>query len=198
MAAMIKNILITVFLIFVAAAVTTPAQFNPEKSVSAAQDQFFDIKKRSVELERMKREANKISEPRDASLKFPEIKEDFEEMQRLNDKVVELSEASSQINNGDVLKLVSEIHHRAERLKSNLFLADPKTKKEKESKLQGSDKPQDTKALIRALDKSINTFVHSPIFQNINIVNLSDSLQAQKDLESVIRISSEIKTQIKE
>ena len=47
------------------------------------------------------------------------------------------------------------------------------------------------------MDKSINSFVHSSLFQNVNLVNSQDSLKAQNDLETVIKISSSIKEKAK-
>ena len=48
------------------------------------------------------------------------------------------------------------------------------------------------------MDKSVNSFVHSSMFQNINLVNSDDSLKAQKDLETVIKTSFAIKEKVKE
>jgi hypothetical protein len=52
--------------------------------------------------------------------------------------------------------------------------------------------------LLADLDKSVVRFVHNSIFQNLNIVNVSDSLKAQKDLEKVITLSHTIKSQTKD
>lgn len=189
---MIKKLLMAIFLLTVNAAAVF-AQINPEQSIKNARDQFSDIKNRSIELERMKREANKRPVSRDFTPKFPQIKEDFEQIQKINGGVLRLTAVKTPVNYDAVLKLVSEINHRAVRLKSNLFPAEPKQKKEAQNKQQTVNETENIKTLVEALDKSINSFVHSSIFQNLNLVNSADSLKAQKDLETVIKVSFAIK-----
>ncbi len=193
---MMKKFLSTVFLLgaFVAA---TPAQSKADQTIANARDKFFDIKNRSIDMERTKREANKRTVSESFTLKFPEIKEDFERIQKINDDLLRLTVAETPANYPTVLKFVSEINRRAVRLRSNLFPAEPERKKEAKNKQPMSDESPDVKTLLAALDESINSFVHSSLFQNKNIVNTADSLKAQKDLETVINISSAVKSQIK-
>ncbi len=160
---------------------------------SKTRDQFSDVKNRSVEMERVKRQANKRTASDNSTAKFPEIKEDFEQIQKINSDVLQITHVKMPINYVAVLRSVSEINNRAVRLKSNLFASEPKSKKEAKNKQSSDFEMQDIKLLLNALDKSINDFVHSSIFQNINLVNSTDSLAAQNDLESVIKISSSIK-----
>lgn len=176
--------------VFVAAA---QAQSNPEQAILNARDEFTNIKNRSIELERVKRDAAKRPVTSDATLKFPEIKEDFEEVQKINGDIVKLSRKTP-INNAVIFKLVAEINHRAARLKSNLF---PAAAKSKNNKQQTAVESPNVKTLLNDLDKSIDSFVHSSIFQNLNLVVTADSLKAQKDLENVIKISGAIKAKTK-
>lgn len=188
---MIKKILFVIFL-FTVFTITTPSQSTPEQAVLNARDQFFDIKKRSIELERMKREADKRPISENFKLKFPEIKEDFEQIQKLNNEILQLTAVKTPINYSSVFKFVSEIKRRAMRLKSNLFSVEPTDDKEAKNKRQIIE-TQDIKALLDILDKSINSFVHSSLFQNLNLVNPKELLSAQKDLETAIETSSAIK-----
>jgi hypothetical protein len=187
-----KQFVSGLFLIAVFAAITL-AQSTVEQSVKNARDQFSDVKNRSVEMERVKRQANKRTASDNSTAKFPEIKEDFEQIQKINSDVLQITHVKMPINYVAVLRSVSEINNRAVRLKSNLFASEPKSKKEAKNKQSSDFEMQDIKLLLNALDKSINDFVHSSIFQNINLVNSTDSLAAQNDLESVIKISSSIK-----
>lgn len=193
---MIKKILLAIFLIVVSIDATT-AQATPEQAISNARDQFFDKKNRSNELERMKRETYKRPVNNDFTPKFPEIKEDFEQIQKINADLFKLISVKTPLNYAVVLKFVSEINRRAIRLKSNLFSAEPKPKKEAKNKPQTVAEPQDIKTLVVDLDKSINSFVHSSIFQNVKLVNSEDSLKAQKDLETVINVSNAFKVKTK-
>jgi hypothetical protein len=191
-AKMIKKLLLAIFLFAVSAA-ATPAQINPEKAILNAREQFFDIKNRSIELERMKRDSHKRPVSRDVTRKFPAIKEDFEQIQKINSDVFKLTSVKTPIDYAVVLKFVSEINRRAIRLKSNLFSAETKMK----SKQEIVAEPQDIKTLLVDLDKCINSFVHSSIFQNVKLVNSEDSRKAQKDLETVINVSNAIKVKTK-
>ncbi|HEY0657210.1 MAG TPA: hypothetical protein VGD05_01990, partial [Pyrinomonadaceae bacterium] len=83
------------------------------------------------------------------------------------------------------------------RLKSNLFSAETEQERETKNKQQIAAEPQDIKTLLEDLDKSINSFAHNSIFQNIILVNSQDSLKAQNDLETVIKLSSSIKEKAK-
>ncbi len=193
---MIKKFLLAIFLLGFSAAVI-PAQVNPEQAVLNAREQFSDIKKRSMELERIKRESGKRTVSDNLTQKFPAIKEDFEQIQKINSDVLKIKAAKTSLNYSEVLKSVSEIKRRAVRLKSNLFPSEPEENNEPKNKSQAIPETEDIKILLGALDKSIFSFVHSSIFQNIKLVNSDDSLKAQKDLENVIKISSLIKDKIK-
>ena len=175
-------------LLILGAAVSASAQSSIEQGIIKTREQISDIKNRSLEMERVKRESYKRPTT-DSTVKFPEIKEDFEKIQKINSDVLQPIFAKSPANFAALLKAVTEINHRAVRLNANLFSAD--AEKDKENKKSAAS--ADLKVLIGKLDKNINFFVHSPIFQNLQIVNPNDSLQAQKDLETVIKISHLIK-----
>jgi hypothetical protein len=172
---------------------STSAQSNPEQAILSARDEFFNIKSRSIELERTKRDASKRPLDKDSPGKFPEIKEDFEQIQKLNNSVLQLNSAEAPLNYQVVLKFVSEINRRAVRLRLNLFSAESKAK----NKQHTAAASQDIKTLLADLDKFINKFAHSSIFQNTKLVNSEDSLKAQKDLETVIAVSNSIKAKTK-
>lgn len=193
---MMKNLLLTIFLLGACVAVT-PAQSKADQTIANARDEFFDIKNRSIDMERMKREAYKLKFSENFTLKFPEIKEDFEQIQKINDELFKLTAAKSPLNHSAVSKFVSEISRRAARLRSNLFPTESEQKKEAKNKQPIIAEQQNVKTLLAALDKSINSFVHSSIFQNINLVNSTDSLKAQNDLETIINVSSQIKAKMK-
>lgn len=196
---MINKLLLTIFLLAFLAALS-PAQNTPEAAILSAREQFFDIKKRSIELERMKRESEKRPANQDLTLKFPEIKKDFETIQKLNFNLLELAAAKTPLSDAAVSRLASEINQRAARLKSNLFPDEPKQNRESQNEQQSpaaAAESQDLKTLLGALDESINSFAHNPMFQNLKLVNPSDFVKAQKDLEIVISISHAIKAKTK-
>lgn len=191
---MMKKFLLTFFLLC-AAGGAAQAQ-TPEAAISAARERYSDIKNRSNEMERMKREANKRTVGENFTLNFPAIKEDFEKIQKLNDSLFKLNAAETPPANSSVLKLVAEIHRRAARLNSNLFPTEAEAEKTAKNK-QPDGESREIKTLLAVLDKSVNSFVHSSVFQNINLVNTTDSLKAQKDLETVISVSGALKAKTK-
>lgn len=163
-------------------------------------DSGSDLKMRSNELERMKRDAEKPESRTNPSPNFLEIKEDFEGLQKVNGEV-QVSGASATPNYELISKGVAEINKRATRLKGNLFPSPP-GKKPKENKPANQqqelkeNKPasqqQEIKPLLIALDNSIVRFVQSPMFQNVKLVNSDDSKKAQEELDKVIKLSSVI------
>ncbi len=79
-----KKQLLLAILLLALSVVSASAQGSLEQAAKNARDQFFDIKNRSIELERMKREANKRPANANSAHGFPEIKEDFEQIQKIN------------------------------------------------------------------------------------------------------------------
>lgn len=147
---------------------------------------------RSNELDRIKRDADKPEEKPAPS--FPQIKEDFEQIQLINSDV--LQSAASAANYQRISEAASEIKKRASRLSSNLFPqgSEKQSKgKGKEAKeVASAEEPQDLKALLAAVDGAILSFVNNPIFQNTKVVNPEDSAKARRDLDEVIKLSARL------
>lgn len=172
------------------------AQSNPEHSILAVREEISDIKTRSIELERVKRDAERRSVSESFRSNFPEIKEDFERIQKLNSEISELALVKTPLSYSTILKSASDINRRAARLKRNLFVFNESAKQEPKAKQQNLA-DETLLLLLNKLDKSIVFFSHSPIFTNANLLNSQDSLRAQNDLEKIIEISSAIKQQTK-
>ena len=47
--------------------------------------------------------------------------------------------------------------------------------------------------MLAALDKAIHSFVSNPMFTNLNVVNAQKSVQARRDLEQVIKLSTRLR-----
>lgn len=182
----------TIFLLIISVA-ATPAQSNPEQAILNARKESSDIKNRSIELERMKRETNEINANKNNELKFPQIKQDFEQIQQLSSKLFQLTAVKTNVSYKSIFNFVSDINRRAARRKSNLFTVKIKENKDLKNKKQIVGESRNIKILLDDLDNSINSFVHNSMFQNIHIVNTDDSLKAREDLETVIEASSLIK-----
>jgi hypothetical protein len=202
---MIKRLHLASVVIFVPVLVASVGAQTPGPPAGGSdrnlRDSASDLKIRSNEMERLKRDAEKPEARTNPSPNFLEIKEDFEGMQKVNADV-QVNGSSATPNYELISKGVAEINKRATRLKGNLFTSQP-AKKPKENK-QGNQQSElkqenkqanqqlELKPLLIALDNSIVRFVQSPIFQNVKLVNSDDSKKAQEDLEKIIKLSSVI------
>ena len=164
-----------------------------------------NIKDRSMELERVKREADKPARKNDAAdtARFEEIKDDFENIQRLQDEVLKAYTTSKEVPVKTIADDAAEINKRATRLESNLFPAPPEEKKSskkskdvpKEEPAPLGPLPQDLKSLIVEQDNILARFVTNPMFTNPTVANINDQLVARTDLQKVIRLSAALKAE---
>lgn len=164
------------------------------------------IKDRSIELERIKREASKPDRKNEAQVatdaaRFEEVKEDFENIQRLQDEVVTAYKTSKQIEVQKIAANAEQINKRAIRLESNLFPTTEEKKSSKKSKEVQKEVPalrplpQDLKSLIAEQDNALAKFVGNPMFTNPSVANVNDQATARTDLQKLIRLSAALKTE---
>jgi hypothetical protein len=155
-------------------------------------DLTSDVKGRSNEMERVKRDIEKPESETatGAAPGFAQIKEDFERIQIINSDVLQVNAAGGIPAYERIAEAALEIEKRAVRLKTNLF--SPKSEKQSKEK-PPSLADQELKALLPALDKAIADFTHSSIFQNTGVAHAEDVANAQKELEKVIKLSADIK-----
>lgn len=156
-----------------------------------------DVKGRSNEMERVRRDAEKPGKRTDNSPeeKFPQIKEDFERIQIINSDVLQTGAPGGSTDYTRMSEAAAEIKKRAARLKSNLF--PPESEKQSKDKSKEAPPPQqeDLKTLLAALDGAIIGFVNSPIFQNTKVVDPQDSTKARQELEKVIKLSMQVENE---
>lgn len=163
------------------------AQFPPSGAgTGGRKDKAIEDKYRSDEIERVRREA---ATPRyRPAARFPQIKEDFESIQVINSKVLQVTAFDARLDYDRISEAAAEIRKRATRLKSNLF---PSLSKEGRKQTgQQTEAREDLKFLLTELDKAIITFVHNPIFENTRVVDPQDSERAARELEKIINLSA--------
>lgn len=149
------------------------------------------IRMRSAELERIKREANKLNpveSTKAREIKFAEIKNDFENIQKLQDAIVKTYTTGKTINYLKIGKFAATITEKALRLDKNLFRAE----KLLLDKKRENPREEGVKGLIILLDNEIGNFVRSPIFKNVKVVDSKISKQAQQRLEAIIELSRKL------
>ena len=165
-----------------------------------------NIKDRSMELERIKREADKPLHKNEAAntARFEEIKEDFENIQRLQDEVLKAYTTSKEVAVQTIATNAGEINKRAIRLESNLFPPPPEEKKSSKKSKDAQKEPakeepapgplpEDLKTLIVEQDNILARFVTNPMFTNPTVANVNDQVVARTDLQRVIRLSAALK-----
>lgn len=191
-----KKSFLLLFAIFAAAIFSSvSAQVQPP-SVSGDKDlRDNDVRMRSIELERAKRESDKTGNPgfaptaavaADIDKKYPQIKEDFESIQNDQDAIIKAYTAPGKLDYEIIKKSAEQINRNSKRLDENLF--EPEAK-EDESNKKEEKKITTVKDLIVDLDIAIKDFVSSQMFQNLRIVDPAVAGKARLELRQIIKIS---------
>jgi len=148
------------------------------------------IKMRSIDLERVKRDAMK-AQPREVSredlIRFEKTKNYFEKLQKLQDRIILAYTTEKEINYSKIGKSALEMKEKSLWLDENLFGAT-----EEEIEEIAKSEPTDAKSvrdLIIELDAALGAFIGSPMFQNNYVVDKKTSRETQLDLENVIKLS---------
>jgi hypothetical protein len=191
-----KHLLLSIVIVLVATlAVAGQAHVPPAgASDKNLRDSTSDVKGRSNELERVKREIEKPASETATNTApgFSQIKEDFERIQIINSDVLQVNAPQGIPRHEQIAEAAAEMERRALRLKTSLFAPKPV----KQAKEKAPNPPeQESKALLPALDQAIADFTHSPIFQNTGIADAEDIANAQKELEKIIKLSGDIKVE---
>ena len=136
-------------------------------------------------LEESKEPPPQPSEPR---LRYEQLKEDFEQLQVINNSLSTMIESRSALDYEQIRKDAAEVNKRALRLKANFSLPEP-GKGEKAKKEQGEFTPEGLKWALKALNTLVKGFVENPVFQQLNVIDVESSKRASRDLEGIIRLS---------
>jgi hypothetical protein len=196
-----KKIILSVF--FVLAASVFSNVFGQLAPAGAGDKSLADndIKLRSVELDRVKRDANK-SDPAafapinaEIKAKFPQIKEDFETVQILEAAIVKAYTTGKNIDYGLIQTSAEGINKKAKRLDSNLFAS--KLEKQDDKAKEKTEKQKSIKELIIALDNSIGSFVSSKIFGNVNVIDSAVAVKTRTDLVKILDLSDKLSKEAK-
>jgi hypothetical protein len=153
-----------------------------------------NIKLRSVELERIKREAQKsavLRRENGTELKFSLIKEDFEGIQKEQMKIIEAYTKSKSINYKQISKSSNLITEMAVRLRANVFLTEVESTDAAVAEAEKTTPPtaKSIPELIVALDNAIAETVSSPMWQKLQVVQPDVSKGVEASLIKVIDTS---------
>lgn len=148
------------------------------------------IRMRSLQMERFKRDTYKARIPKtseEIAFKFKEIKEEFESIQKLEALIIKTYTTGKTIDYSKISHYSAELLKKAVKLNDNLFVSNINQAENKTDKKE--EKSKTVRELIILLDKSIASFVSSPIFSNNKLVDSNISEKAGIDLEQIIKLS---------
>ena len=166
------------------------AQISPNPVVETEVRDNNSIRMRSIAIERAKRDSNnptKKEPTKEEIIKFAEIKEDFENIQKLQNQIVKSYTTGKKINYEKISDSAAELSKKALRLDANLFRAESDNRNKTKSKDEVGTKS--VRNLIIELDEAIGNFVSSPIFTNNKLIDSKLSEKTQLDLQKIIKFS---------
>lgn len=149
-------------------------------------------------LEHMKEGDRKppVTDPRQKLTLVAQIKEDFNLIQVLNNEMIRAAFSEQAIDFESLSDKAADIKKRATRLKATIKLPPPKDEK-KSLEDQERNGPEQLKAALLLLRKSIGGFVNNPFFQHPGVVDVQLSAQASRDLQDIIELSDAIRKNAK-
>jgi hypothetical protein len=161
----------------------TPAQPDPIPRPPS-------VRERQMMMDEMRREMGKEPAPRKSEeLRMSEIAEDYRDLQQVNNKMMSAVMRAAEPDYGLINKSAADIRRRAERLRENLALPAPGARGEAKAEPKPAADAAGMKAALLALDRSIMSFVRSPLFKNTDVLDAEAAARAALDLADVIERS---------
>ena len=193
-----KFILLMLFVFALAIFSNIPAQLPGGGTPAGAGDSSLrndDIRLRSIELERIKREAAK-SDPNaygainpKIEAKFSQIKEDFESIQISEAAIIKAYKMSKEIDYKLISSSANDINKKSKRLDTNLFLYKVEPDETVKTVKKEDKKALDIKDLIINLDKAMGEFVTSKFFLDHKTIDAAVAKKARMDLANILKAS---------
>lgn len=164
-----------------------------------------NIKLRSVELERVKRDSERkeikpgVAVKSELDLMFPQIKEDFEGIQISESAIIKTYTMDRTADLMLISTSAGAIYRHALRLEENLFLKVVAKRKKSEKKDKAVEMPPNEpelpagmKELIVSLDNAIGRLVTNKMFSNLRVVDPADAANAHDDVILIKRLSTRL------
>lgn len=186
-----KNTIFVVFSLIVFTA-SIFAQVSPNPVADAEIRDNNSIRMRELELERVKRDANKPRRGETSKLakvRFAVIKDDFENIQKLQSSIVKAYTTGEKINYEKIRDSALEMRKKATRLGVNFFNINAETYTYKYPRNLG---PISVKDLIVEIDNTLIVFVSNPMFANPTVVDAAENERAEVNLKRLIELSASL------
>ncbi|HEX8175780.1 MAG TPA: hypothetical protein VF543_11735 [Pyrinomonadaceae bacterium] len=194
------------FLLLGAATVAFSSALSPLVYGQTAQQQMAEAKRREAERRagederriaawelRMAEVRRPPTQRRDATLAYTQIREDYKQIQIVNNELARAVESSPTLDLKNIEKSVSEIKKRALRLKENLMLPEAGKPQEQRQRPEIAATAKQMKSALVVLDNLIMEFVNNSIFNQSKTVDLQQATKARLALDEIIELSEQIK-----
>lgn len=145
-------------------------------------------------INRMKNDAKAVNTRRRNM--FPQINDDFKNIQIIHNEIVRMLQPEKGLNYDRLSDLSSDMKKRSVRLRENLALPEIEESETQPAQSEPIDETK-VKKSIEELHDLIVSFVASPIFKNLGVVDAKVIDAASDNLESIIAMSDQLKREAK-
>jgi hypothetical protein len=155
-------------------------------------DSERDLEERIAQQRMLASIAEKQRQKRDPKLALAELQEDFKRIQAVNLDMVRTLSKGGTLDLKFVANSADEIKKRAARLKTNLVLPES-VQKENRLPPESVMNLEQLKRSMLTLGKSVYSFVKSPFFREIDVLNQEEGGKVRNMLDDIIELSERIK-----
>lgn len=170
------------------------SQVSPIPVTDAEMRDSISVRSRTLELERIKRDANKVNLSKSTiarEMNFAEVKKDFEKIQNLQFEIIKAYTTGKQINYKAIQTSSLNMKKSAAHLESILFISE--TNGSENKKEENSNQNSKTiKELIIELDAQVGEFVSNELFRNKLIVDIEIAEKAHFNLLKIQQLSEQL------
>jgi hypothetical protein len=142
------------------------------------------------DINRMRNDARAVRERRQSL--FPQINDDFQRVQVIHNELVRMVQSDKGLNYSRLADLTGDMKKRGSRLRENLALPQAEQTSAQTKRPDVVDEQQVRKDIV-ALHDLVVTFVASPLFKNLGVVDAKVIDQAAEGLDKIIDLSEQIK-----
>lgn len=157
-----------------------------------AKAQMQEMTRRELQLNSLGSDHRQPNDPKRSQAMMDQVSEDFLRILTLHNEIVRAIAADRPLSYQFISDATGEIRKRSARLQSSLKLQRPEPAAESRVPEQGL-KVTGTKDELILLCRQIESFIQNPIIETPGTVDAEQLEKARRDLESVVRLSSEIK-----
>lgn len=171
---------------------TPPGPPPVDRRINTDRIRQQDMSSREWQLRNFGKDFGRPKDKRQVEALMAQTEEDFNRILTLHNEIARAIASESSLNYQFISDATSEIKKRASRVQSTLALGLSEEETATTEKSDASKNPQLKDSLIK-LCHQIRSFVTNPTIENPNTVDAKQLTKARYDLDSLIRLSGQIK-----